>query len=383
MSTTSGIIAVGTEDSWNNVFHNKNTNWNHANEIMFGKDGKFGVAHTAFLKFSNVGTIPAKARISRCQLKMKAQSADTDDFSTTLHIMKRDGVWDAASRSGWSSTGHHAFRVRLEDGTPTILVENLAVSPTQVAWALLDVVTPLRRGQLGQSVTITTAGTLITGSWSLRRVGTIPGTNNLFLQIYSSNPDDTPNALLATSDIINASSVSTSGLYPLQAFPFSGGNQISLVLGIKYVVVLRGTYARSTVNHIAGSVLTASFPDPYVGHKALANGTGEVFDDQNYMSDGELGGLITSFLFGGVDWDPPDFAINDIIASANFRASLQEWVNDPTYVTDGVIGVAIQTNVATIGEQRSFYSHENAATPKTTLEIDWHRGSTLLAMGVG
>lgn len=94
----------------------------------------------------------------------------------------------------------------------------------------------------GQSFT-GAGGALASAVFYFRKFGSPTG--NIIAKVYSHSgtfgTSSVPNALLATSDNVDVSTLSPSPTYGLKAFTFSGAEQITLVAGTKYCTVVEYT----------------------------------------------------------------------------------------------------------------------------------------------
>lgn len=94
----------------------------------------------------------------------------------------------------------------------------------------------------GQSFT-GAGGALASAVFYFRKFGSPTG--NIIVKVYSHSgtfgTNGVPNALLATSDNVDVSTLSPSPTYALQTFTFSGAEQITLVAATKYFAVVEYT----------------------------------------------------------------------------------------------------------------------------------------------
>ena len=114
-------------------------------------------------------------------------------------------------------------------------------------------------------------GALASAVFYLRKVGSPTG--NTVAKVYSHTGSfgstSTPNTLLATSDNVDVSTLSTS--YGLKTYTFSGAQQITLVAGTKYCVVVEYTGGDGANQMVVG---TDSTSPSHAGNIAFYPNTG-------------------------------------------------------------------------------------------------------------
>jgi len=383
LTTTTVGTARGVADTGGFAFQNRN-NYD-LGLIAIGRDGKFGLFRYAQMKWVGL-PIPARARILSAVVRHRAQTTDATAFTVNIGMLHRDGVWNPdTSPAQWRVMPDRDHKVRLETTASGTMVETITdplSAQVGVDWELHgdNASAPGRFQRLSQSVTIVTGGTLGFAQLTIRRTGAVAGTLNLWAEIYSIDPppipifNDEPGTLLATSDPIDASSVSASLLaIPPTQFTFSGGDQITLVAGTKYAIVLRASYAAPFGgNWISWSGQNVGFGGPYSGGRGNTYGSGNDFDDQNYPQDFNLAALRAAQTGSDVLWTPPATTAWTEFDTLDIASIVQEYVNDPAeYDGDGTFGITYKTASGALGVSRIFDPYEGVLAFQPRLIVTW------------
>jgi hypothetical protein len=202
--------------------------------------------------------------------------------------------------------------------------------------------------EVGQAVTVTSAGTLAFALVRLRRVGTVAG--DLRVRIERCGADDGSNDLpdgtsLAVSAGVAASTVATSISGGTVVFTFTGGP--ALVSGARYAVILEADYTESSTAHCQ---LVVTHGDSYAGGGVLVYGTQVGWNIVAYPSISSL-----PFFFAADGITPKVAPVGDLVlvdapafASAgewydvaDLTAQLQAWIDLPGYDPDGALAVQL------------------------------------------
>jgi len=128
----------------------------------------------------------------------------------------------------------------------------------------------------GQTFTASQNATITSASFQLEKIGSPPGTTmtaKLYTITGTYGSTAVPNTLLATSDTVNISTLTTS--YATTTFTFSGANQVSLTSGTQYAIELN-----SQASNDGGNVVVMAL-------RSSASHGGNYFDN--------LGGSYTTF----------------------------------------------------------------------------------------
>lgn len=362
MTTTTGNLSSLRDAAFYTIFQNRNTRFN-STVLEFGADTKFGFYESMCFRFSGI-SLPARSLVGKAFIRGVAAVTATGAFNTQIQTFARDGRFDVASRTGWSDTVVHDFHAKLQTAASSDL-GNTGLTPTDAtAWEMRAHTAPEGQTKLGQIVKATATGTLGKIILRLQRVGTISGVLNLTVNIYTVS-GGLPGTLL-DSTTVTASTVGTS---PAD-FTFTMVGLASITSGTSYFIELDGTYTISASNYI-NWFYEGNWPaGPYADGSALVYGTGIGFDDQNYPSENNLSNATLTPLGSAPIWAPPDMTLGVAYDTINVREVVQELVNAPGYVDDGLIPMCITPTDPALGEVRQWadYEHSTLDPPQLIIE---------------
>lgn len=320
-----------------------------------------GIGQHTVYNFGNVGPTgpPATALITDAYLQLLSGNffgADqTGAFDCVAALVDRDGLWDNTSAFIFGP-GAPLADVRLNvlnTGAASISGGfTHANTPTTSFGANQNSIgAGITRG--GQTVLITTAGNL--GSAVIRLGRSSASFQTFSMDVYQAGAndgsDDTPSgSVLATSNTVAHNTLSTGSTGGDVTFTFSGGNQIALSSGTRYVFVVRPS---STIPYNIYADTTA----PYANGSAQLAGIRVGFSASNYPQSGDLPWLFNAGTdtinvppFGGLVTDPFEFPPFPApygsfitVRPPELRQLIQAWIQDGSYATNREIAIQLHS----------------------------------------
>ena len=347
----------------------------------------FGQIISAFVRFDGFN-IPPKAVINSATLKLLAE-LNTDGGGGFLHarayLLAKDGRWDApnsnlgwAKAHSWTTTRQYeVINVQLQDSGGSGLS---GVTTTSTSGSVFDLKSTAGNPSdacvlnVGQVMKCSVAGTL--GKCTIRLAKSGSPTGNVRLKVYAADGSGYPTgSVLATSDDIVASSLTTGGNGTVETFNFSGGNQISLTLNAFYAVIVDADHAVGT-DVVRVRILPNG--DPYADGTCVCYGPQWGFTEAAYplnvMLPHEFQSdlstpLVTPYANTALNIEIPSWTTLGVQQDITGLDSLiQAWVNDPAYIQNDVIAIGMQPRFHDVtiadGPQVRGWTTEN-------LVIDW------------
>ncbi len=369
VTETQGIIARSEADNYGlGAFCNINSQA-ISNKIVTGVDGKFGIGWLSYLKFTGldipVGNFVTSATITGHYLAR----AGLLEVIPKIRLLKPDAIWNVSSFTTGNSLARLAFCrdmwLHARTSAPATLAKTLVVppGPTTGYWNMRH--SSDTHDRLTQGFRATATGTVADVQVYLQRSGTVAGTNNFTVEIWTNNifAGNSPGTFIAASDPITASTVPTTGT--LTTMTFTGGP--TLTSGVQYVLVYKPTYAVGT-GILRGGFRELFLGGPYANGIAGCQGTDTDFGRQNFPLDQTLGQIprytrTTDWtgLFGeptGTTYTSPDFS-----------EGIMEHITAPGYANDGVIGIEFKDDTAVPGNFLNWASFDHVSAPSFVLDV--------------
>lgn len=331
-------------------------NYDNDTNIDFGYDAR---PRHVFLR-ALLSDIPPKARILSATLQILARFGNAEpDCDVYVGLVPKDGLWDDVSLSPhWGQTPSFDGIVTARDaGAATLATTGLA-APGAANFGLQDtggLFSLVSSVQVGQSMTITTAGMLADVQVRLRREGTLSGDTRIRVErcMADDGSDDRPDGVpLGVSAPVAASEIETSITGSLMTYPFPSGP--SLELGGRYAFVLESDSIGSAANHLQWKI---HHNDLYAPGGLVNYGLKIAWNIVAYPAANQLPffffeDLVTprtpAFRTLTLIEDVPIFPAADAwVDVADLTTHLQEWVDGRHYVMNDVVAIQLFTAAST------------------------------------
>jgi hypothetical protein len=324
--------------------------------VDFGHDS---APRHAFLRV-NLRDVPRRARILDASLQILARHVDTEPgLDVYVGLVPRDGVWDDLSRRlhwGQAPSFDGIAVVRDLEGTALAATElppfgaaNFGISDTGDPRALAS------SSQVGQTLTMESAGTLARIQVQLRRAGAFAGSTRMRVERCRADDgsDDRPDGVaLALSEPVDASSIGSGVQGSPVTYGFLAGPHLEA--GARYAFVLESDTPGTAAAHLQWKI---HHDDAYPSGGLVNFGRKIAW---NVVAYPELSQMPFFFHEDRVTPRAPPFGtllrVDDVPAFpgpdvwvdvADVTALLQEWVDDPRYRPRGVVAIQLFTAPST------------------------------------
>ena len=291
-------------------------------------------------------------------------------LNLVIEIVAPDGLWDAEPETAadWRTVKNSTYQfnaeVNLFDGGASLLVGSgvtggvLAGTLPIRAWGGVSPFVE-RINKAGNVSRCTAAGTIITGSVRMHKVGAPPG--SVFLEVWNVGVDGKPSTWLCTSDSRLSTSLSVSNNPDvLESFTFSGANQKPVILGNDYAIVVNRTGAFDFANYINVRFAYGAVANNH----AVSYGEGRGCCFGNYLSTHDLLDLPVVSGSGSVPWViSSSWTENAPITTPDLSSLIQAFVNSPSYAAGDPFLLRIKRLSGAQLAHRGFKSFQNADTP--------------------
>lgn len=307
--------------------------------------------------------IPSGVTITDAYLRLFAQGVSTAPVSDVdFSLLAKDGLWDPVTSElvPGASTGADSAVFDPSTNIPArcfVTVRAIGGAAQSAVAGSIDSGWAMRSGSyiiestraIGQVISHTTTFTLGSIDYRVRRVGSPAG--SIFVTVHP-----------VIGNVLNDSVVlATSGAIPCATLPvaftnvnflFTGGNQIGISSGQTRGYKLNVGYPISASNYVEASASSTGFSATPLQPMNVA-GIARQLSEVNYPIDAKLPLLyeadnatirvaphgsvarMTSF---------PSFPTDNVFVDVRpptLKDLIQEWIDDPGYVSNGIIGVQV------------------------------------------
>ena len=365
MPTTQGTIVRTENDTWATVFQGLN-NQGSSTELLVGNIF-FGINGYPFMVFGG-HNIPPKAIIQSASITMVPTLTQLGTVPTTINTAPRDQRWEVTtSRTGWSRAVYFDLDARVIDDVSGLIVDTVGGT---IAFPVLRFSSPGKHQRIAQRFNVASASTLGSVELQVNRVGSPVG--DAYVEIYDTDPttNEPTGDALATSDLVDASTISTA--FSTVSFDFTGGEQIALSAK-DYALVFRGDWTADGVNYLQVRCGSGFIFTPYTDGEMWLYGEGRGLDDQNYPGQADLYIALASTRPASINvaWTIPVVAAGVPVTTPSLKEVVQNAVDDPLYTEDGgSIAIAI---ISTGSVNRRFASFDHATLAPPVLDVTWER----------
>ncbi len=368
------------------VFHqatsSRNSSWSiTAATSAFGEESKFGLRRCMLLLFTVPNTLDTGFYVSKAVIEMTASAVKSGVFTTDIVMVPKDTFWHLlvppGTPFGWvdNGDGNH-FDVELRTSGGSTLEDTLSTSGT-ASWSLQRDDTDLDAVVAAQMVTITTGGDIDVARLRLKRVGTIAGTDEIFVTIQGLDGDGLPDdsSVLATSDIVVPSGLSTSEADVDFDFgtphTVSANDKVAVVLNVSYNTGAGGVNWHHEENlypesrgHLSIKAVGSDIRDThYINQKSLP-----FYDEPNTSLFG-----LGAFNSKVVKWTPPTFETDVTYTTPNLNHLVNEYISpDESYeAEDKRLLFGFSPGDSLPDEERAIYNEDHATGTPARLIMEW------------
>jgi hypothetical protein len=303
-----------------------------------------------------LGDVPPRARILDATLEIQARFADTEPHcGVYAGLVARDGRWDGRfSGPRWAQAPDFDAIATARDAAGQALATTGLMGPGAANFGLEDTGDPVSlvsSTEVGQTLTVTRAGTLAALDLQLRRAGDLSGATRVRVERCRADDgsDDRPDGVpLGVSDPIDAGAIATVVSGGLVTYAFADGP--ALEAGARYAFVLESDAIGSAANHVQ---LKIHHGNAYAGGGLVNRGLEIAWNIVAYPALNQLPFFFEEDLvtpraapFGTlarIDEVPPFPAPDAWVAVADLTAQLQEWVDDRSYRPRDVVAIELFT----------------------------------------
>lgn len=315
-------------------------NYDNDTNIEFGFDG---APRHVFLRVG-LGDVPPRARILGATLEIQARYADTEPHcGVYAGLVARDGRWDGRfPRPQWGQAPDFDAIATARDEAGEALATTGLAAPDQANFGIEDTGTPVSlvsSTEVGQTLTVTRAGTLAAFDLQLRRDGSPSGATRVRVERCRADDgsDDRPDGVpLGVSEPVDAATFTLAPAGDLVTYSFADGP--ALEAGARYAFVLESDAIGSAANRVQ---LKIQHDNAYADGGLVNRGLEIAWNIVAYPALNQLPFLFDEDLvtprtppFGmlaRIDEVPPFPAPDAWVDVADLSAQLQEWVDDPSY----------------------------------------------------
>ena len=327
-------------------------NYDNDTNLDFGFDN--APSHV-FMRL-RLGDVPKRARILDASLEIQARFADTAPHcGVYAGLVARDGRWNGRFFGPrWGQAPDFDAIASARDAEGEELASTGLAAPGSANFGIEDTGTPVSlvsSTEVGQTLTVTRAGTLAEVDLQLRRDGNPIGATRVRVERCRADDgsDDRPDGVpLGVSDAIDASTFSSASAGDLVTYSFAEGP--ALEAGARYAFVLESDAIGSAANRVQ---LRIYHGDLYEDGGLVNHGLEVAWNVVAYPALNQLPFFFDQDLvtpraapFGTlarIDEVPPFPAPDAWVAVADLTAQLQEWVDDPSYRRRDVVAIELFT----------------------------------------
>ena len=353
--------------SLNNIARN---DWNilgGATQMTHGGDNKFFILRSFNCLWQELPLLNDEY-IEEAYITLTATTAKSEPFIadiamfSNLELLPQPPPFPPAGGSAWTftflpgtgkptrwlpvATAFNLFLELLDSGSASLVDITGTTNATLFLKSRKNVIAGVTLGpdQVGQAfeLTVEPNSTIATAVIKLIRSGTITGTDEMTLSLYSRDTADIeslPGDVLAVSDVVAPSSVGTTDSDI--TFTFSGGESfLTMDAGLRRWMVLDTAYDR-TGGHIRWKASTGQyqfFSDDKEGYSSILARGNDLFIS-NYILSNQLPYYDPDSTNAGsiaphgsiINWDVPAVSIGDQVTTPNLATLVQEYIRSGSY----------------------------------------------------
>ena len=377
VTPTSGYWAL-----WHHAFQTQNTQWLSVFESRIFS-GNFFLGLQASSTHIYDAQIPPGADIISATQRVTARftsGAGAVNIPINTHDREthegRPLLLPFEPYEGWRGADFDQNDVDLLDNTAgTIIQVSGGVSNSN--WILRQITAPgatlPNRERIGSLFTHPNVANDTIGSaiWQMFRTGNPTG--SLRVRVHNVTTDQDGRTIpdesttLATSDDVLASTVPVGPASSPIQFLFTGADQIDLVAGTQYALVLDADYTANNADHI-----TCRAQRQFLSlGSSLHYGEGLGGDWQNYPGSTDIFQVVQTGaeLTTDVIWSPPQFIANTNYTSPDISSVVQAQINQDWYTQDS--GIMIWQQVPGSGNNNRVWWSSQSATMQPQLTVTY------------
>ncbi len=382
MSTTVvADVANGQWGRWCHPFQGANTRWLSIFEQRIISGNFFlGLQANTFQAFQGMN-IPKGAIIESAVMRVTAFQNNFSAYTTQLNTIDRGAnirnlphIRPGETFQGWRPdqwTNADMVIRNILAGT----IDAPAGGAANISWILRQLpptgsptTGSAHRDRLGQRFTVGAGSvsdrTLASVLVRLRRSAVAPA--GVFrLEVMGVDADGLPDeTVLATSDTVAMSTLSTLANGAVVTVNFTGAEQIVLDPGDYYMVINPDQYDANNANWMALRGYNAFLTTGRLQHYGLGIGT----DWQNFPGEVEVSqSIVVAKLSTDIPWAVPSFVTGLNYNTPDISQLIQDQVNDPDYGSDRSLIVTTSGNTGSINRIWRSNGHPSNTPPRLTV----------------